>query len=226
MRQQRGRLFRAAIFDLDGLLIDSEPLWQQAEIECFGQVGVSLTPEQAQETLGLRSDEVVCLRFDEYGWDEEAHPLEAVEERIIDRVVELIATAAKPMDGVYQALDLVEAKGMRLAVASSSRNRVIDAALEALGIRERFEVTHSAEMELLGKPHPGVYLTTARKLDLPPAQCIAFEDSVAGLEAAKEAGMACVAIPDRSVVGNLRFRKADLVLSSLADFDESAWLVL
>lgn len=226
MNDIRGRPFRAAIFDLDGLLIDSEPLWQRAEVECFGEVGVPMTREQAQETLGLRSDEVVCLRFDEYGWDEEEHPLEEVEERIIQRVVELIEVDGKPMDGVYQALDLVEAKGMRLAVASSSRNRVIEAALEALGIRERFEVAHSAEMELLGKPHPGVYLTTARKLDLPPAECIAFEDSLAGLEAAKEAGMACVAVPDRSVVGNLRFQQADLVLSSLADFDDSAWLVL
>jgi sugar-phosphatase len=130
------------------------------------------------------------------------------------------------MDGVYQALEFVIARGLRLAVASSSRKRVIQAALEALGIRERFELTHSAEMELLGKPHPGVYLSTARKLDLSPAECVAFEDSLAGLEAAKKAGMACVAIPDRSVVGNFGFRRADLVLSSLADLDESAWLVL
>ena len=224
--RQRGRHFRAAIFDLDGLLIDSEPLWQRAEIECFGEVGVRLTREQAQETLGLRSDEVVCLRYDEFGWDDEVHPLEEVEERIIDRVIELIAVDGKAMAGVYEALDFVKAKGLRLAVASSSRQRVIRAALEALGIDHRFELTHSAEMELLGKPHPGVYLTTARKLELPPAECVAFEDSLAGLESAKKAGMACVAIPDRSVVGNLGFRRADLVLSSLADFDESAWLVL
>jgi len=222
----RDRPFRAAIFDLDGLLIDSEPLWQQAEIECFGEVGVSLTRRQAQETLGLRSDEVVCLRFDEYGWDEEAHPLEKVEERIIERVVELIETDGKPMPGVYEALDFVQAAGLRLAVASSSRVRVIEAALQALEIADRFELTHSAELELLGKPHPGVYLTTARKLDLPPAACVAFEDSPAGLESAKEAGMACIAIPDRSVAGNARFARADLVLSSLAELDEMAWSYL
>lgn len=222
----RGRRFRAAIFDLDGLLIDSEPLWQQAEIECFGAVGVELTREQAQETLGLRSDEVVCLRFDEYGWDDETHPLEEVEERIIGRVVELIETDGKPMRGVYEALDLVQGAGLRLAVASSSRIRVIEAALEALGITDRFEITHSAELELLGKPHPGVYLTTARKLDVPPTDCVAFEDSLAGLESAKEAGMACVAIPDRSVVGNLGFRKADLILPSLAHLDDQNWASL
>lgn len=213
----------AAIFDLDGLLIDSEPLWQQAEIECFGAVGISLTREQAQETLGLRSDEVVCQRFDEYGWDEEAHPLDEVEERIIDRVVDLIEAEGKPMEGVYEALDFLEARGLRLAVASSSRVCVIQAALETMKISGRFELVHSAELELLGKPHPGVYLTTARKLDLAPAECIALEDSLAGLEAAKEAGMACIAVPDRSVVGNNGFERADLTLSSLAELDEMSW---
>ena len=208
------------------MLIDSEPLWQQAEIECFAEVGVSLTREQAQETLGLRSDEVVCQRFDEYGWDEEAHPLEEVEERIIQRVVELIEAEGKPMQGLEEALDFVQKQGLRLAVASSSRIRVIDAALRALAIADRFELTHSAELELLGKPHPGVYLTTARKLDLAPAACVAFEDSPAGLESAKEAGMACIAIPDRSVVDAPHFARADLVLSSLADLDPATWAMI
>lgn len=223
MDNHRGRQFRAAIFDLDGLLIDSEPLWQQAEIECFGEVGVTLTREQAQETLGLRSDEVVCQRFDEYGWDEQKHPLEEVEERIIDRVVELIHTEARPMQGVYEVLDFVQERGLRLAVASSSRVRVIRAALEVLKILDRFELIHSAELELLGKPHPGVYLTTARKLELPPAECVAFEDSLAGLESAKKAGMACIAIPDRSVVGNDGFGRADLVIESLAQINDETW---
>ena len=200
MNDNRGRQYLAAIFDLDGLLIDSEPLWQQAEIECFAAVGVHLTPEQAQETLGLRSDEVVCLRFDEYGWDEEAHPLEQVEERIIDRVVELIAEQARPMDGVYKALDFVQAKGLRLAVASSSRRRVIRAALEALGIDDRFELVHSAELELLGKPHPGVYLTTARKLDLLPATCIAFEE-LSGRSGLGKGGRHGLCRSTRSIVG-------------------------
>ena len=224
--ETRGRQFLAAIFDLDGLLIDSEPLWQQAEIECFAEVGVALTREQAQETLGLRSDEVVCLRFDEYGWDEEAHPLEVVEERIIQRVVDLIASEGRAMTGVGEALDFVTARGLRRAVASSSRVRVIEAALRALGISDRFELVHSAELELLGKPHPGVYLTTARKLDLAPAECVAFEDSLAGLQSARKAGMACVAVPDRSVVDHPEFDLADLVLSSLADVNEETWAEL
>jgi HAD superfamily hydrolase (TIGR01509 family) len=223
---ERGRLFRAAIFDLDGLLIDSEPLWRIAESECFAEVGVMLTPEQAEETLGMRTDEVVCMRFDQFGWDEEAHPLEEVDERITQRVVDLIVAEAKPMAGVFEALDFVESRGLRRAVASSSRCSVIEAALDALGIAERFELIHSAELELLGKPHPGVYLTTARRLDLAPAECLAFEDSLAGLESAKEAGMACVAVPDHTVAGDPGFARADLVLASLAELDDSIWAYL
>ena len=220
---ERGRQFRAAIFDLDGLLIDSEPLWQQAEMECFAAVGVPLTQEQAEETLGMRTDEVVCLRFDQFGWDDEAHPLEEVDERITQKVIDLIVAEGQPMDGVYQALYFNESRAQRRAVSSSSRVSIIEAALESLDIADRFELIHSAELELLGKPHPGVYLTTARKLDLAPAECLAFEDSLAGLEAAKEAGMACIAIPDRSVVGSPGLERADLVLSTLADFDETVW---
>lgn len=220
---ERGRLFRAAIFDLDGLLIDSEPLWQQSEMECFAEIGVPLTQEQVEETLGMRTDEVVCLRFDQFGWDEETHPLEEVDERITQRVIELIVADGKPRDGVFQTLDFVEARGLRRAVASSSRVSVIEAALGALGIAERFELIHSAELELLGKPHPGVYLTAARRLDLPPSECLAFEDSLAGIESAKEAGMTCIAVPDRSVIGKPGLERADLVLSSLAQLDEQIW---
>lgn len=219
----RGRQFDAAIFDLDGLLIDSEPLWQQAEIEGFGAVGVPLTRQQAQETLGLRSDDVVRLRYEEFGWDAERHPLAAVEKRIVRRVIELIGEVGQPMDGVYRALDFVDRQGLRLALASSSRMVIIQAALTALGIADRFEVTYSAEEEPLGKPHPGVYLATARALDLPPAACIAFEDSIAGLASAQAAGMTCVVVPDRSILGDSRLARADLVLSSLAELDENAW---
>jgi sugar-phosphatase len=224
--KNRGRRFLAAIFDLDGLLIDSEPLWQQAEIEGFGAVGARLTRQQARETLGLRSDDVVRLRYEQFGWDIERHPLEQVEEGIIRRVIELIGQVRQPMSGVYRALDFVESKGLRLALASSSRRAIIEAALAALGLSDRFEVTYSAETEPLGKPHPGVYLATARALDVPPGSCIAFEDSIAGVESARAAGMICVGVPDQENLGDLKLDRADLILASLAELDEETWQLL
>jgi len=213
------RRFRAAIFDLDGLLVDSEPLWQRAEIECFGAVGVPLTVEQARETIGLRSDVVVRRRYEEFGWDVAKHPLVTVESRIVDRVVELLATTAHPMPGALEALDLFSARGLRLGLASSSRMVVIEAALRALGLGERFEAVHSGEFETLGKPDPGVYLTTARLLELPSSGCLAIEDSVAGLEAAKAAGMGCIMVPDPHVTRFADLSAADLVLSSLTELE-------
>ncbi len=198
-------------------------MWQQAEIEGFGVVGVSLTREQAQETLGLRSDEVVRLRFRQYGWDSRRHPLAQVERDIIERVIDLIFRQGSAKPGVEHALGFLESKNLRLAVASSSRMVIIEAALRRLGISDRFEIVYSAEVEPLGKPNPGVYLSTARALNLHPVQCIAFEDSPVGLEAAKAAGMVCVVIPDPAADGDPRLRDADAVLPSLAELDEAMW---
>lgn len=216
-------MLRAAIFDLDGLLIDSEPLWQQAEIEEFGRLGLELTPEEAQETLGIRSDQVVRIRHGQIGWNLEHDPLEAVEARIVSRVRDLVLKCGEAMEGAHRAIEFCDAKGLRLAVASSSRLVIIEAALKKLGVRDRFEVVHSAESEPVGKPDPGVYLTTAGMLGVEPFECVALEDSPAGLAAAKAAGMQCIVVPERSVVDPAPLEAADLLLPSLAHLDEDTW---
>jgi len=216
----------AAIFDLDGLLIDSEPLWQQAEIEEFGRLGLRLTRAEAKETLGIRSDEVVRIRHQQIGWDLTADPLDEVEARILARVCDLVSEMGEAKEGAHKAIEFCAARGSRLALASSSRMVVIEAALRRLGISNRFEVIYSAENEPLGKPDPGVYLTTARRLGVEPIECLALEDSPAGVAAAKAAGMRCVVVPDRSAVGDPRLGLADLELASLAELDEAVWACL
>lgn len=216
-------MIEAAVFDLDGLLIDSEPFWQQAEIEGFREVGASLSVEQAQETLGLRSDAVVELRFEQFGWNVERYPLADVEQGIIERVVELIRKRGRAKPGVYEALKFLERQGVRLALASSSRMVVIEAALAVLDIAERFAVVHSGEFEPLGKPHPGIYLTTATRLGIDPSLCVALEDSIPGLEAAKRAGMSCIAVPEPPAKGDPRLSEADLVLETLAELYAGTW---
>jgi sugar-phosphatase len=216
-------MLEAAIFDLDGLLIDSEPLWQRAEIEIFGRLGLELTQEQAQETLGIRSDEVVRIRHAQAGWNLDTDPLDEVEEEIVQGVRDLVAEVGEAKDGVDHAIDFCADKGLVLAVASSSRMIIIEAALDRLGIRDRFAVVYSAEDEPVGKPDPGVYLTTARMLGVKPETCLALEDSPAGLEAAKAAGMKCIVVPDPAAVGDPRLAAADLELDSLSDLDDSVW---
>lgn len=209
----------AVIFDLDGLLIDSEPLWRRAQIEVFSRAGVTLSEEECAETTGLRVDEVVRLRMRRHREWSSLTEADAVE-GIHARVIELVRAAGVAREGAREAVAFVATTGVKLALASSSARRVIDAALDRLECREAFEVIRSAEHEPYGKPHPGVYLATATELGVDPTRCLAVEDSLNGLIAAKAARMRCLAVPDRA---DPRFALADVVLSSLAAFDGAVW---
>lgn len=215
---------RAVIFDMDGLLLDSEPFWQQAEMEVFGAVGVALSHTDCQRTMGMRIDAVVAHWLAERGWDAAAHPPAAVAERIVERVIQLVRQLGRRHPGVQEAVDRTAAAGLRRALASSSPLRLIDATLASLQLQGAFEVVHSAQEEACGKPAPDVYLTTAARLGVPPQACLALEDSLAGLRAAKAAGMRCVMVPDASLRGRGELEAADAVLDSLAQFDPRIFL--
>lgn len=207
---------KAAIFDMDGLLIDSEPLWQQAEIAVFRSVGVMLTRELCRETVGLRLDSVVRYWYEKFPW--RGAPPEVVESMILEAVSHLIIERGKPMPGVEETVDMLRGANYELAVASSSPMKLIRTSLEKFGMTEYFSVLHSADSEDEGKPHPGVYLTTMSRLGAHPGNCIAFEDSAVGVRAAKSAGAHVIAVPDPADVSDPGFEDADVVLSSLADF--------
>jgi sugar-phosphatase len=153
----------AVIFDMDGLMIDSEPLWHIAERECFASVGLTLTTEQLLETTGLRIDEVVMHRHSQQPWDRPplSHKvtLAQMTEKIIDRMKELFRTQLKAKPGLKQVIEFFKSKGLPLAVASSSNMVLIEAALDALDMRKDFLVVHSAEKEEYGKPNPSVYIS-------------------------------------------------------------------
>ena len=214
-------MIEAVIFDLDGLLIDSEPLWQEAEILVFKQVNLVLTSELCRQTQGLRIDEVVDYWYRQYPWTN-LSKLE-VEELIVNKVIELIHLKGQPLPGVAQAIAFVKNQNVKIALASSSTSQIIQAALQKLNLTEVFVEIYSAESEMLGKPHPGVYLTTAQKLNVPPQSCLALEDSLNGVLAAKAAHMKCVAIPEAIQQKNPQFAIADLILKSLEEFNQPVW---
>lgn len=207
---------KAAIFDMDGLLIDSEPLWQEAEITVFGTLGVPLTRELCRETMGVRLDGVVRHWYSKFPWRGES--AEAVEARVLDEVSRLISERGELMPGVQETIDTLRAADFALAVASSSPMRLIRDALEQFDIIDLFSVLHSAELENEGKPDPAVYLTTMSRLGVDPKDCIAFEDSIMGVRAAKSSGARVIAVPDPSEISEPAFAIADHVLSSLLDF--------
>jgi sugar-phosphatase len=212
-------MLQAAIFDLDGLLIDSEPLWRRAEVEVFASVGLVLTEAECEVTTGLRVDEVVAYRHRERPWDPPC--LDEVAERIVDRVIELVEAGGVAKPGGAHAVALCAEAGLRLALASSSHEILIHAALRRLGLAEHFELIVSAQHERWGKPHPAVFLTTAERLGVPPAACVVLEDSLNGLIAAKAARMRCLVVPERP---DPRFVLADAILPSLEALDRAALL--
>src|SRR5829696_1863822 len=214
-------MIRAVVFDMDGVLIDSEPFWQESEIDAFGRSGLALTREMCLQTMGLRVDEVVEYWRRRRTFDEA--PASELGDAIIGGVVERILSKGEAKEGAAHALEFFKAKGLRVALASSSAYRLIGAVTERLGLAGEFEVGYSAEEEEYGKPHPGVYLSTARRLGVAPAECVAVEDSFNGVLAAKAARMKCVAVPEPAQRRDPRFSIADAVLDSLADLNEEVW---
>jgi HAD superfamily hydrolase (TIGR01509 family) len=211
----------AVIFDMDGLLIDSEPLWRRAEIEVFARVGVHLTEADCMRTTGLRVDEVVAFWYRERPWIGPA--LAEVAERIVSRVIELVRSEGELMPGAIEALDFFAARGLPLGLASSSPRRLIDVVLECFGLGPRLLVVHSAEHEPRGKPDPTVYLHTAEGLGHDPRRCMAIEDSIPGVLAAVAAGMGCIAVPGPEHRGDPRLGSATVVLGSLEEIDDALW---
>ncbi len=207
----------AVIFDLDGLLIDSEPFWRRAETEVFADVGVTLTNAMCMETTGLRLDAVVEHWFSRTPWSGKSQP--AVVTAIATRVAELITAHAAPLPGVPDALAFFKVRGLPIALCSSSPMTVIDAALAKLQLTGRMRAVISAEGESHGKPHPAVYLTTAAKLGVLPEKCLALEDSMNGCIAAKAARMKVIAVPEAHAE-HARFSFCDATLHSLKALDE------
>ena len=210
-------MIKAVIFDMDGLLIDSEPLWQKAQIKTFTEIGVILTKEDTAQTIALRVDEVVDYWYMRKPW--KIPTKKEVEARIVGRVTDLIGAEGKALRGVDRIVNFFSSSGLPMAIASSSSSEVITAVLEKVGIASKISVIHSAEHEPYGKPHPGVFITTAEKLKVLPEHCLVFEDSPNGVLAAKAAKMKCIAVPNPYVINPTVFSIADKVIDSLEDFE-------
>ena len=195
---------------MDGLLIDSEPFWQEAGIETLAQFGVQLTSAQYHSSTGLRTIEWIDHWFRYFGIDLSQAP------RAIEQI-ELIATdkirlSAQPMPGVEHIINFFLKKNYRIGLASSSPMKMIDVVVNKLGIRPYLHSISSAGELAFGKPHPQVFINCSEALDTAPFHCVCFEDSFNGMIAAKAAKMKCVVVPTPEQYALQIWGSADLKL--------------
>jgi sugar-phosphatase len=206
------------IFDMDGLLIDSEPSWQEAGLETLLQFNVTLDPVQYHHTTGLRTREWLDHWFTHFGIGKERIP--AAEAALHQNVVEKIRAKAEPLPGVHEILAFFKSRNFRIGLATSSPLSLVRVVVHKLSIENSFQAFASAEHLPYGKPHPQVYMDCAQALGVSPLQCLAFEDSFNGVIAAKAARMTCVAIPAADQAHLPKWGAADLRLSSLLEFTD------
>lgn len=204
------------IFDMDGLLIDSEPLWSEAATEVFAYYGKKMTLADFASTTGLRTIEFVSWWLRDYTFDDAE--LEKVSGKITDLVIEKIQLKGKAMPGLAYILDFFAQRNFKTGLATSSPHRVANAVIDLLDIEKYIQAITSAEKLQHGKPHPQVYLDCAQTLQSSPLECVCFEDSVNGMIAAKAARMKCVVVPAYSQQKDEKWSIADLKISSLKNF--------
>lgn len=207
---------QAAIFDMDGLLIDSEPFWLQSENQIFSSIGLDMSlRDKLPDMLGLRIDQVVELWYQVSPW--QAPSKENVIQRIIDSTIAMVEKERPLLPGVEHALSLCQSQGLKIALASASPLYMLESVLEMFNIRHYFDAVVSAGDLPYSKPHPQVYLNAAEALGVPPVQCVALEDSVNGMIACKAARMRSIVVPSAEMAADPRWSLADYRLSSLSE---------
>lgn len=209
-------MIEGVIFDLDGVVIDSEPLWKIAEKKVFKTVGIELSTDMCNQTTGLDNLSTVRHWYAFKPWNKKS--CEKVASEILEEVEHLIRLHGTPKAGILQVLDLFDILQMPVAIASSSEMRIISMVLEKLKLKDKFAAVHSSEYEEFGKPHPAVYLSVAGMLNKIPGNCLAFEDSFYGAVAAKAARMKVVAVLGKKDYSGSVFDFTDLKIRSLESF--------
>lgn len=208
----------AVIFDMDGILINSEPLWKKAEKEVFGSVGVEITEELSKVTASMTTTEVTRFWHQHSPWKNKS--LEQVENEVINLVGDLIIEEGKSTEGVIETLEFLKKRNLKIGLSTNSPFKLIPIVLNKIGIADYFDALSSADHEKQGKPNPAVFLSTSKKLGISPAKCIVFEDSLSGIIAAKKANMKTVAILPDEEFHDPKFNLSDIKLNKLNDFND------
>jgi mannitol-1-/sugar-/sorbitol-6-/2-deoxyglucose-6-phosphatase len=209
------RIFRAVIFDLDGLLADSEPWWNQIDAKLLAEYGVTYRGEYHRNVLGVSYR--LAIEFYKNAFHISA-PVEDLMRRRAEIAAEFFANRVGLFPSAKATLERLREMKLCLALATSSVNASARPFLERTGIRHFFDVIVMGDEIERGKPHPDIYLITAEKLQVNSNSCLVIEDALAGITAAKAANMRVAAIPDTRFVDPREYtRDADYVFRDLSE---------
>jgi len=206
-------VIRAVVFDLDGVLIDSEQVWDDVREALARERGGRWHERAQRDMMGMSSPEWSRYMHENIGLAESPEEINRI---VVERMLERYAAGPPWLPGAIDTVRRLAAEFV-LGLASSSNRELIDLVLEAGGIVGCFRATVSSEEVAAGKPAPDVYLEVARRLGVDPHECTAVEDSHNGIRSAKGAGMRCVAIPNAHFPPGDAVAEADAVVASLAE---------
>ncbi len=206
---------KAIIFDMDGVLIDSEPLWREAMIKGFNDLGFKFTEEDCKKTTGMRFKEVVEHWFVEFNYKEKT--VAWFDKYVETLLIELIQKGGREIKGITELLNFLKEKKYKIGLATSSNKKLMYAVLKHLKLGHYFSATCSAQTLKYGKPHPKVFLNCASALNCLPQECLVIEDSVNGVIAAKAAFMKVIAVPELSQLQNPKFAIANYTCKNMKE---------
>jgi mannitol-1-/sugar-/sorbitol-6-/2-deoxyglucose-6-phosphatase len=209
-------MINTVLFDMDGLLLDTEPLWGESMMHIAHKHKIPITRERFKDTTGLRIYEVTDHWAIHYPW--EGKSSKEVADEILDDIISKSKSKGSVLRGVETTLQLLKSRHYKTGLASSSPKRMIDTLVEHFGLAKYFDCITSADVVALGKPHPAVFLHCASSLGSQPNECLVLEDSVNGMIAGKAARMKVIVVPDDLHFDDPRFSLADGKLKSMEDF--------
>lgn len=208
---------KAVIFDMDGLLIDSEPMWKSAEEQVFSALGVEVSDQLASFTASMTTREVTEFWFSRFPWQNRS--LESVENEVIERVGALIQQDGIAKRGVLQIIKMLKQHECKIGLATNAPESLVPLVLEKLEIADYFDCTVSSSEVDQGKPNPDVYLLALDKLDVSATETLAFEDSASGLRAATAAKIRTIVVPSIQDFEDADFEEAELKIRHLEEFN-------